>query len=390
MTSPALLEVRNLTKAFQCRLAVDNAGFTIAPGEFFSLLGPSGCGKTTLLRLIGGFTVADTGNIHIDGEDVTGRPPEKRPVNTVFQSYAIFPHLNVAENIAYGLRSEGIAAGEREKRVTEALHLISLSGYGRRRPHELSGGERQRVALARALVKRPKLLLLDEPLGALDKHLRESMQTELRQIQREVGIAFLFVTHDQEEALAMSDRIAVMQHGRILQVDYPKKLYERPNCLAVASFIGNMNFFAGHIIGREHDDLIVEIGPMGRARVPVSTGEHFPPGSQVVAAIRPEKFMISRDSPPGEPSLDARVLSAIFLGDRTQIKVAISEAAPVITITAPTTAQIPSAAEHIRIWCRTSDLLLLRNEAASPWTRDGWLPRKRTKPPCKQVTLSRE
>ena len=361
MTSPALLKVRNLTKTFQGRLAVDNAGFTIAPGEFFSLLGPSGCGKTTLLRLIGGFTVADAGTIHIDGEDVTGRPPEKRPVNTVFQSYAIFPHLNVAENIAYGLRSEGIAADERERRVTEALQLISLSGYGRRRPHELSGGERQRVALARALVKRPKLLLLDEPLGALDKHLRESMQTELRQIQREVGIAFLFVTHDQEEALAMSDRIAVMQLGRILQIDHPKNLYERPNCVAVASFIGNMNFFAGRIIGREHHDQVVELETIGRVRIPVCVSQHFAVGSDVTVAVRPERLLISQEPPPGEPLLRGRVISTAFLGDRTQIKVAISGATPVMTVTAPPAVQIPSSAERIQLWCRRSDLLLLPN-----------------------------
>ena len=358
MTSQPLLEIRNLVKEFNRRLAVDNARLTIAPAEFFSLLGPSGCGKTTLLRLIGGFIRPDSGTIHIDGEDVTTRPPEKRPVNTVFQSYAIFPHLNVAENIAYGLRSEGLAASERERRVTEALHLISLSGYGRRRPHELSGGERQRVALARALVKRPKLLLLDEPLGALDKHLREAMQTELRQIQREVGITFLFVTHDQEEALAMSDRIAVMQHGRLLQIADPKTLYERPESLAVASFIGNMNFFPGRVTERHGTTVVVDVAVFGCLRIPGREEWSFGPGSAVTVAVRPEKLIVSQDPQPGGASLRGRIVSAVYLGDRTQIKVAVADIAPVTVIT---TVDEPfsTCGELVTLRCSPADLILL-------------------------------
>jgi len=334
MSPPPLLEIRNVAKGFKGRLAVDDAGFTIARGEFFSLLGPSGCGKTTLLRLIGGFIPPDSGTIHIDGEDVTTHPPEKRPVNTVFQSYAIFPHLNVAENIAYGLRSERLAATERERRVTEALHLISLSGYGRRRPHELSGGERQRVALARALVKRPKLLLLDEPLGALDKHLRENMQTELRQIQREVGIAFLFVTHDQEEALAMSDRIAVMQRGRLLQVADPKTLYESPNSRAVASFIGTMNFFPGLVIESDGTRVIIEVPDFGRLHVPKTGSDSFGPGAVVTAAIRPEKLVLS--PMPTRGSATARIESTQYFGDRILIKLAVGDGKiPVTAMLAP-------------------------------------------------------
>jgi spermidine/putrescine transport system ATP-binding protein/putrescine transport system ATP-binding protein len=334
MTSPPLLEIRNLAKAFKGRLAVDNAGFTIARGEFFSLLGPSGCGKTTLLRLIGGFIPPDSGTIHIDGEDVTTRPPEKRPVNTVFQTYAIFPHLNVTENIAYGLRSDGLAATERERRVTEALGLISLSGYGQRRVHELSGGERQRVALARALVKRPKLLLLDEPLGALDKHLRESMQTELRQIQREVGITFLFVTHDQEEALAMSDRIAVMQHGRVLQVASPKALYELPNSRAVASFVGTMNFFRSRVIETDGTSVVVDVPDFGRLHVPKNGSDYFSPGAMVTAAIRPEKLVLSHQ--PAPEAAKARIESIQYFGDRSQIKLTVGEGKiPVTAMLAP-------------------------------------------------------
>src|SRR5690349_5557700 len=221
MPAADFVSIQNLSRRFGDAPAVDHVNLSIARGEFFSLLGPSGCGKTTLLRMIGGFTSPDEGAIRIDGEDMTTQAPERRPVNMVFQSYAIFPHLNVAENIAYGLRRDGLSKVERDRRVDEALHLIALSGYGARRAHELSGGERQRVALARALVKRPKLLLLDEPLGALDRRLREQTQFELVNIQEQVGITFVIVTHDQEEAMTMSTRIAVMNSGWIAQVGTP-------------------------------------------------------------------------------------------------------------------------------------------------------------------------
>ncbi len=357
MTSPPLLEIRNLAKAFNGRLAVDDAGFVVARGEFFSLLGPSGCGKTTLLRLIGGFIRPDSGTVHIDGEDVTAHPPEKRPVNTVFQSYAIFPHLNVAENIAYGLRSERITAAERERRVTEALHLISLPGYARRRPHELSGGERQRVALARALVKRPKLLLLDEPLGALDKHLRENMQTELRQIQREVGISFLFVTHDQEEALAMSDRIAVMQHGRVLQVADPKTIYELPNSRAVASFIGTMNFFHGRVIGPDGASVVVDVPDFGHLPVPKNGADHLVPGAPVTIAIRPEKLLLS--DVPVTGSATAHVESMQYLGDRSQIRLTVGEGRIPATVMLRPDAIMQQRTDSLYVVLPSSGILLL-------------------------------
>lgn len=357
MSAPPLLEIRNLTKRFRDRLAVENASFTIARGEFFSLLGPSGCGKTTLLRLIGGFIPPDDGTIFIDGDDVTTHPPEKRPVNTVFQSYAIFPHLDVGGNIAYGLRSEGVSAAERERRVTEALHLISLSGYGRRRPDELSGGERQRVALARALVKRPKLLLLDEPLGALDKHLRESMQMELRQIQREVGISFLFVTHDQEEALAMSDRIGVMQHGRVLQVADPKTLYEAPNSRAVASLIGTMNFFHGRVIGSDGAAVVVDLPDFGRLPVPKNGGDNFAPGTMVTVAIRPEKLTLSPVPAPG--SVEGRIASITYLGDRSQIKLAVGAGKIPVTAMLPPDAGVEAGAGALYVALPASSILLL-------------------------------
>ncbi|MEO1471689.1 MAG: ATP-binding cassette domain-containing protein, partial [Pseudomonadota bacterium] len=219
-------------------------------GEFFSLLGASGCGKTTLLRMLAGFETPTSGEIWIDGQPMSAVPPFERPVNMVFQNYAIFPHLNVRDNIAYGLRKARLPRATRHAMVDEMLDLVQLRGYGDRRAHQLSGGQRQRIALARALILKPKVLLLDEPLGALDKQLREQMQIELRRLQRTVGITFVFVTHDQEEALALSDRIAVMAGGAVLQIDTPDGLYERPRTREVASFIGTMNFLEGRVLSR--------------------------------------------------------------------------------------------------------------------------------------------
>jgi spermidine/putrescine transport system ATP-binding protein len=327
------IRIGNLSKRFGATLAVDRVTLDISRGEFFSLLGPSGCGKTTLLRMVGGFTAPDTGTVVIDGEDVTATPPNRRPTNMVFQSYAIFPHLNVRDNIAYGLKPEGLSRVERDKRVTEALNLIALQGYDERRPHQLSGGERQRVALARALVKRPKVLLLDEPLGALDKRLREAMQIELRQLQREVGITFLFVTHDQEEALAMSDQIAVMDKGRVLQVADPKTLYETPNSRAVAEFIGTMNFFEARLIGIGQGKIMLEAETLGRLEVAPPQRVTYTPGMRLVAAIRPEKLLLSHE-PPSGPSLRGRVLSAAYFGDRSHFQLAIKDRKTPLTVAA--------------------------------------------------------
>ena len=336
------IRIDNLSKRFGATLAVDRVNLAIARGEFFSLLGPSGCGKTTLLRMIGGFTVPDAGTVAIDGEDVTAMPPNKRPSNMVFQSYAIFPHLNVRDNIAYGLKPEGLSRVERDSRVAQALSLIGLDDYGDRRPDQLSGGERQRVALARALVKRPKVLLLDEPLGALDKRLREAMQIELRQLQREVGITFLFVTHDQEEALAMSDRIAVMSAGRLLQVAEPKTLYETPNSREVAGFIGTMNFFEGRVMAIANGKIMVETEGLNRLET-VFSETSFKPGSRVVAAVRPEGLTLSHE--PSGRSVRGRVLATAYFGDRSHFQVAIEGAkAPVVVA-----AQNVKASEGARV-----------------------------------------
>ena len=251
----AAISVRGLSKHYDRVRAVDGLDLEIEDGEFFSMLGPSGSGKTTVLRLIAGFESPTTGTIRLGGEDVTGRPPYDRDVNTVFQDYALFPHLSVLQNVEYGLRVKKVGRSERRPRATEALAAVRLEGYADRRPHQLSGGQRQRVALARALVNRPKVLLLDEPLGALDLKLRREMQVELKQIQREVGITFVFVTHDQEEALTMSDRIAVFDQGRIQQLATPVELYERPASAFVAGFVGTSNLLEGRVarelVGRE-------------------------------------------------------------------------------------------------------------------------------------------
>ena len=242
------IQINGISKHFGNVKAVDDVSFSIKEGEFFSLLGPSGCGKTTLLRLLAGFEYPTNGNLLIDGSDITALPPDKRPTNMVFQNYAIFPHINVEQNIKFGLRKLGLTDGEIKKRVDDVLALVKLEGYEERFSGQLSGGQRQRVALARALVRQPKVLLLDEPLGALDKKLRDEMQLELRTLQKEIGITFVFVTHDQQEAISMSDRVAVMSEGKIQQLSAPNELYKNPENIFVSDFIGETNFLTASII----------------------------------------------------------------------------------------------------------------------------------------------
>jgi spermidine/putrescine ABC transporter ATP-binding subunit len=324
MTQDFLL-IDRISKRFGSTLAVDAAQIAIGHGEFFSLLGPSGCGKTTLLRIIAGFEHADEGDIFIDGARVTDEPPNKRPSNMVFQSYAIFPHLNVFDNIAYGLRRQGLTRDALRARVFNALAMIKLEGFEARRAGELSGGQRQRVALARALVCSPKVLLLDEPLGALDKRLRETMQIELRQLQKSVGITFVFVTHDQEEALALSDRVAVMQAGKVLQVANPRELYERPASRDVADFIGTMNFFEGRVVARENDRIVVDAGAVGRLTAASPPGERAP-GESVVLAVRPERIFLEPPAEATSPSanrLTGTLAASAFLGERSHFQIAV-------------------------------------------------------------------
>jgi putrescine transport system ATP-binding protein len=293
----ALLELAGVSKRFAAVPAVDGVSLSIERGALFALLGPSGCGKTTLLRLIAGFETPDRGHIVIDGVDVTALPPYRRPVNLMFQYYALFPHMDVAANIAFGLRQERMDRRRRAARVEELLALVQMSDYARRRPYQLSGGQRQRVALARALAKMPKLLLLDEPLAALDRKLREETRRELIAIQERVGTTFLVVTHDQEEALGMASRIAVMNAGRLVQVGTPTEIYERPNSRFVAGFVGEANLFEGRVRhGRDHASLVV--GDLD-APIPLPDGADLAEHAAVALALRPEKLLLARERPVG-------------------------------------------------------------------------------------------
>jgi len=321
MNEQSIISIRGVSKNFGAVRAVVDVDLEIRRGEFFSLLGPSGCGKTTLLRMLAGFESPSEGEIYIDDQAMSAIPPHRRPVNMVFQNYAIFPHLDVGANIAFGLRKSGLSKEEITAQVEEMLDLIKLPGYAARGATELSGGERQRISLARALIKRPKVLLLDEPLGALDKKLREQMQLELRELQQSVGITFVFVTHDQEEALTMSDRIAVMSKGRVLQVESPTGLYERPNSRFVANFIGNMNFFDGQVQRSDNGTAIVDAGPLGSVEA-ATEGETPGVGTNVVVAIRPEKLKLHFEAPgEGANIVEGRMGPAAYLGERSHFHV---------------------------------------------------------------------
>jgi spermidine/putrescine ABC transporter ATP-binding subunit len=304
---------------------VDDVTFEVGRGEFFSLLGPSGCGKTTLLRMLAGFESPTRGEITIDGQPMSNVPANRRPTNMVFQNYAIFPHLNVRQNIAYGLRRQHLPRKELDAAVDQALEIIKLPGYGSRQAHQLSGGQRQRVALARALVMRPKVLLLDEPLGALDKKLREEMQIELRQIQKSVGITFVLVTHDQEEALTMSDRVAVMSAGKVLQIDNPTQLYEAPNCREVADFIGTINLLEGTVTKLVDGYALLDGGPFGSLRAALGRKNAITLGTRAIVAVRPEKLQIDWAKPPQSHNvLEGCIGAEVYLGDRRHYHVRVS------------------------------------------------------------------
>ena len=313
----AHISIQGVSKHFGPVTAVDDISIDIRSGEFFSLLGASGCGKTTLLRMIAGFESPSRGEVFIEGVPMSQVPPYRRPTNMVFQNYAIFPHLTVSKNLAYGLRYDKIDKSEVEARVGEALEMVKLQGFGARRSHELSGGQRQRIALARALIKRPKVLLLDEPLGALDKKLRADMQLELRALQQSVGITFIFVTHDQEEAMTLSDRIAVMSEGRVLQIASPKELYNRPVNVEVADFIGQMNFIDASVIRMSADKAELETSGLGRISAPTGQADFLREGDAVVVAIRPEKLMLSGDRNGGREGVRGVMRAATYLGDRS-------------------------------------------------------------------------
>jgi len=312
-----IISIRNVSKRFGGSVvAVDNANVEIGEGEFFALLGPSGCGKTTLLRMLAGFENPTEGEIIIDGHRMEGVDPNRRPVNMVFQSYAVFPHMSVLKNVGYGLRVTGVPPDETQRRALEALALVKMEQYADRMPNQLSGGQRQRVALARALVKRPRVLLLDEPLSALDAKLREAMQLELVRLQHAVGITFVIVTHDQDEALSMANRIAVMESGKVRQIAAPADLYEFPNSRFVADFIGKMNLFEGQVTGAAGNSIVIDIAGLNRITVPYSG--HAQGG--VGVAVRPEKIRIDHAEPPNDRvKLRGKVTEVAYFGDESAV-----------------------------------------------------------------------
>jgi putative spermidine/putrescine transport system ATP-binding protein len=310
------VQLDGVTKRFGDTVALHEAWLKIPPGEFMTLLGPSGCGKTTLLNLVAGFLEADGGELFIEGTLVTEMPAHLREIGIVFQNYALFPHMSVAKNIAYGLKTRGVAKAEIARRVEEALALVKLSDFAERKPRQLSGGQQQRVALARALVIRPKVLLLDEPFSALDKNLRGSMQVELKQIQRELGVTTIFVTHDQSEALAMSDRIAVMSAGRIRQVATPDDIYRRPADRFVASFVGDVNVLAGELVERRGDVAVVSVGDV-RLDVPATPLGSLSTDDGVEIFVRPEHLTVTARGAPG--SLPGTITAQVFQGDHVDL-----------------------------------------------------------------------
>jgi len=318
---PSTVDVRldHITKRFHEVVAVDDLSLDIERGEFFSMLGPSGCGKTTTLRMIGGFEESTAGTIYLGDTDVTGLPPFKRDVNTVFQNYALFPHLNVYENVAFGLRRKKTLDADIKSRVAAMLELVELPGYESRKPSQLSGGQQQRVALARALINHPRVLLLDEPLGALDLKLRKQMQLELKRIQTEVGITFIYVTHDQEEAMTMSDRIAVMRAGRIEQLGNPEELYERPRTSFVAGFLGVSNLLEGEVAGRDGELVTVRMADGALLRAP---GDGVASSGPVRIGVRPEKLRVDAGAEAGASNgmnaLTGTVLDSSYIGVSTQ------------------------------------------------------------------------
>jgi spermidine/putrescine transport system ATP-binding protein len=375
LTGRPSVELRGVTKRFGDFPAVRALDLTVPAGEFFTLLGPSGCGKTTTLRMVAGFEEPTEGTVLIDGVDVAGVPPFKRPTNTVFQSYALFPHLSVEDNVAFGLRRKRVPKQEVRGRVREELARVGLAAEAKRKPRQLSGGQQQRVALARALINQPAVLLLDEPLGALDLKLRKGLQVELKRIQREVGITFIYVTHDQEEALTMSDRIAVMNHGVIEQLGLPEEIYERPRTEFVAGFIGVSNLMPGSVES-VHDgraDVRLDSGPTVQA-----SADGVGPGERANIVVRPEKLsvaLVEQPAPPGRPSVEGTIESAVYLGTATQMVVKLAGDVP-LTVLVPNTDEaerqrLPGAGARVRLSWAPEHMHLVMAGGAHPLGENG-------------------
>lgn len=344
------ISIENVTKRFGEFAAVDNLSLSIYEREFFALLGASGCGKSTLLRLLAGFEEPSDGRILLDGQDLAGIPPYRRPVNMMFQSYALFPHMSVAANIAFGLKQDRMPKAERDKRVAEMLKLVKLEPFAERKPHQLSGGQRQRVALARSLARRPKVLLLDEPLGALDKKLREETQFELMDLQQELGLTFIVVTHDQEEAMAMADRIAIMDKGEVLQVATPAEIYEAPASRFVADFVGTINMFEGKL--QRDKSGTTRIADANGGFIYTAPADYAAVGERVWFAIRPEKIRVSPEKPAGMlNALEGEIWDIGYFGDMTVYRVRLDDGRIVKTATVNSERTIGSALGwHDRAW----------------------------------------
>jgi len=354
----AVVRVERVTKRFGSVTAVDDVSFEVAAGEFFSLLGPSGCGKTTTLRMLAGFEVPTQGRIYLEGKDATNTPPYKRATNLVFQNYALFPHMTVEENVAFGPQRRRLPRAEVRERVREALATVRLEGMAERYPRELSGGQQQRVALARALANRPAVLLLDEPLGALDLKLREEMQLELKRIQREVGICFVYVTHDQGEALTMSDRVAVMNHGRIEQIGSPEEVYERPATRFVAGFIGTANLVPCTV---EVAGDVATVRLLDGERVGAPAAPGCAVGSRAVLMLRPERLRIrTAPEPTGGPGMRGRVVESVFQGSVLRHLVQVGERS--IVVLAPVGADRPGIGQEVWVSWDASDGYVLPAE----------------------------
>jgi putrescine transport system ATP-binding protein len=357
------VQVEHITKSFGDFKAVNDVSLNIYKGEIFCLLGASGCGKTTLLRMMGGFETPSAGKILIDGEDMTGVPPYERPVNMMFQSYALFPHMNVEQNVAFGLKQDRIPKPQIQERVATMLDLVKLGDFAKRKPHQLSGGQRQRVALARSLVKRPKLLLLDEPLGALDKKLREHTQFELISLQDKLGVTFVVVTHDQEEAMTLASRIGVMNHGEIVQAGTPSEIYEFPSSKFVADFVGSVNMFEGKLIEDEPEYVRIGSEELG-GTIYVSHGISAPPEAIVWAAVRPEKIFMSTAPPAGTDNVVRGAVQDIaYLGDLSIYLVKLPTG-KVVRVTQPNTSRHAEAITWDQLvylsWDATSPVVVTR------------------------------
>jgi putative spermidine/putrescine transport system ATP-binding protein len=351
VSSDSFLDVAGAEKAFGAATVLGGVDLKVAAGEFVSLLGPSGCGKTTLLRIVAGLLAADRGSVRLDGEDITAKPPHRRDVGVVFQNYALFPHLSVAENVAFGLKARRRTAGDVEPTVKRFLELVHLTDFAGRSVRALSGGQQQRVAVARALAVRPKLLLLDEPFSALDRKLRETMQIELRRLLRELGTTAVFVTHDQDEALTMSDRIAVMNRGAIEQLDTPEKIYRSPETAFVLEFVGLSSRLAGKVVGPADDGVIAVDTSVGRL---FGRGS-FIPGSDVVVAVRPERIMVNQ---PGDNLVRANLSDAVFQGSKVQLHFASIETDRLLVETADLPSGLPAPGTSMQLsWARRDTLI---------------------------------